>query len=227
MRFDYQTIEDIKQFVSTNKKIIIPFGSVEAHGKHLPIAADTIIIEHILSKLDSTLSMPVLYYTPVNFAREQDLEIYGTINFDQEIWIAFIENILSSLYKKEFREFIFLTWHDTNRFITCLEKIKDKKEYNIQIIRTWQLAVELCKKNNIYVPPMERHAAHIETSALLFLKPELVKKDKLVCGKYENTAEPKSLDGSGVYGDATQADMNIGKEVLELVVDEIKTRIAD
>lgn len=89
----------------------------------------------------------------------------------------------------------------------------------------WQLAVELCKKNNIYVPPMERHVAHIETSALLFLKPDLVKKTKIVCGKYENGPEPKSLDGSGVYGDATQAKAEIGKKVLKIVVEEVKRRI--
>ena len=100
MRFDYQTIEEIQNFVSKNKTIIIPFGSVEAHGKHLPIATDTIILEHVMAKLEKMLFMPVLYYTPVNFAREQDLEIYGTINFDQEIWISFVENILSSLSKK-------------------------------------------------------------------------------------------------------------------------------
>lgn len=128
MRFDYQTIEDIKKIVSKNKTIIIPFGSVEAHGKHLPIATDTIILEYVLSKLDDELFMPVLYYTPVNFAREQDLEIYGTINFNQEIWISFVEDILASLHKKEFRKFIFLTWHDTNRFAECIEKIRDKKE---------------------------------------------------------------------------------------------------
>lgn len=44
------TFEDVKEYLKLNNEIIIPFGAVEAHGKHLPIFTDVYEIDGIIKE---------------------------------------------------------------------------------------------------------------------------------------------------------------------------------
>lgn len=228
MYFQNSTIEEIKEYLQNKKLIIIPLGSVEAHGLHLPIGTDNFILDKFLEEVYKIEIMiaPLQVYSPVNFAREQELEKFGTTNIEPEKWILFTKEYIQKFTEIGFRDFIILNWHDTKRFIEAINKLMQKMpEIRIRNIRLWQMAVEVCKNNKIPVPEQERHAAFIETSIILWLNQKLVKKSKIKRGEYINKEIPVSLDKSGIYGDPTSANVKFGKQIFELTLKRLLQEI--
>ena len=128
MYFQNSTIEEVKDYLQNKKLIIIPLGSVEAHGLHLPIGTDNFILNRFLEEVDKTgiIIAPLQVYSPVNFAREQELEKFGTTNIDSEKWIIFQKEYIQKFAEIGFRDFIILSWHDTKRFIDAINKLMQK-----------------------------------------------------------------------------------------------------
>lgn len=221
MYFQNLTIEDVKQYLQKKKTIVLPLGSVEAHGLHLPIGTDNLILNRFLEEINKNGIMiaPIQVYSPVNFAREQDLEKFGTTNIEPEKWVIFTKEYIQKFAKIGFEEFIILSWHDTKRFIEAINKlIGELSNLKIKNIRLWPMAVEVCKNNKIPVPEKERHAAFIETSLILWINQKLVRKSKIKRGEYIDKEIPKSLDKSGIYGDPTLSKAKYGKQIFELTL---------
>jgi len=225
MYFQNLTIEQVRTYLKKKKSIIIPLGSVEAHGLHLPIGTDNLILNKFLERLNEKnfIIAPPQVYSPVNFARESDVEQYGTTNIDIEKWVSFTGEYIQKFSRIGFKEFIILSWHDTKRFTEAVNKLTKKLSRKIKIknIRLWQIAVKICKINKIPVPEKERHAAFIETSLMLHFNPTLVRRLKIRRGEYINKEIPISIDKSGVYGDPTSAHKKYGEQIFELTLKKL------
>ena len=65
MQLENMTMEDYKKALKKTKTLILPYGTVEEHGKHLPLGTDTLIVAEILKLLEKkrkVLVAPPLYY---------------------------------------------------------------------------------------------------------------------------------------------------------------------
>ena len=56
---------DIEKWKKKSNQIIIPIGSLEQHGPHLPVATDTIIIEHLAKTIAEKIQC--LYIPDITF----------------------------------------------------------------------------------------------------------------------------------------------------------------
>src|SRR5919112_1068812 len=156
-------------YVSNIDTAIIPLGSVEQHGSHLPFSTDTIIVEQISKIVAQKIKiflLPSLYYG-VSFEHEPFFNI--SINYD--ILLSFISDICISLFKQGINRIYIINGHHGNmgllqylgQHILSIYPVKEKSFY---FINYWQM---LNKSFD--------HAGEVETSLMLFICPELVRVD--------------------------------------------------
>ena len=59
------TMHESKQYLKKTKTIVFPFGTIEEHGKHLPLNTDSFIIEESLKRVAKKRKFflaPIVYY---------------------------------------------------------------------------------------------------------------------------------------------------------------------
>jgi creatinine amidohydrolase len=162
------TWNEVEKYISeVNDNLIIPVGTCEQHGYHLPLGNDTFIAEYMantLSEKTNTLVAPALNYG-VNLPC--DIHLAGTTSIKPETLREIIVSITDWWRHQGFKHFLLLTYHGDPFHIQAMEKISDDiKLYDLSDIEYSDI---LEKQSSI------RHACEGETSAALFLYPEKVK----------------------------------------------------
>lgn len=227
------TWTDIDEYLRSSDvpTAILPVGSVEAHGPHLPLTVDSIIAEAIareVGKRVGALVLPTLHYG----------QIWSLRNFPGTIWLKsstlsrVIYEIAVSLRKHGFKLFVVINGHvgNTSAIKEGLRKALEEglhvMMFNPDLIRS--IASKYIESE--FWHKRYFHAEEIETSLILYLRPELVRMEKAVAD-YPET--PFDLDYTfipwdrltrhGVIGDPTKASREKGKAIFE----EVVGRIAD
>src|SRR5215475_14869572 len=95
--------------------LILPVGSTEAHGPHLPLSADVIIAEEMAARAARTLesrgelalTLPPLAYSVTDFSEG----FTGSVSIRAETAMALASDILLSLIKQGFRRIAIANAH--------------------------------------------------------------------------------------------------------------------
>jgi creatinine amidohydrolase len=206
------------------EQVIIPIGSLEQHGNHLPVSTDSIIIEHLAKKVSEKSQS--LYLPTITFGISFEHEPLFNISLTHQTYSNFLSEICLSLIKYGMKNIILLNGHHGN--MGCMNYISqnvfDKFPSNAKInfINYWSL--------------MENfdHAGEIETSLVLAINTKLVKmkmaraNTKEIAGSriaYTSlTTNPGSftkITGNGVWGDPTKASIKKGRSLLENLTQKI------
>ena len=212
--------------------IIIPIGSLEQHGDHLPVSTDSIIIEHLTKKVSEKLQS--LYLPTITFGISFEHAPLFNISLSHQTYSNFISEICLSLVKYGIKNIILLNGHHGN--MGCLyyisqnvyDKIPSSSNAKINFINYWSLMEDF------------DHAGEIETSLVLAINTKLVKmkmaraNTKEITGSkiaYNSlTTNPRSfpkITGNGVWGDPTKASIIKGRSLLENLTQKIVETIKE
>jgi creatinine amidohydrolase len=216
---------------STLPIAILPVGSVEAHGPHLPLTTDSIIAEAIAREIGKRLDafvLPVFHYGTLWSLKD----FPGSTWIERDTLTRAIYEIGAVLATHGFKMFVVINAHigNTDSIKEGLRKlIKDYPELNVYMFNP-DLIFEVAKKYIDSKPwyKMYYHAEEIETSLLLYLVPDTVKMDKAVREYPDVPANMdykfipwKLLTKSGVIGDPTVANREKGEKIFKEVVSRI------
>jgi creatinine amidohydrolase len=169
--------------VKTARGVIIPIGSCEQHGYHLPLDTDIRNAEYtsaaLAEKLDCIVA-PVLNYT---FSGGM---LPGTINVKPNTFSNLVGEIIESLTLQGFRNFIIIPGHGGSESMLHLkESLRIQKWLNpaladdlIMLCPIWDFSPTWTK----LFQTRDYHASEAETSLLLHWCPEVVRK-KIVMDK--------------------------------------------
>ena len=101
-RMNYREVEEYLQKSDT---IVIPVGSLENHGLHMPLGTDSLIPDEIARLLDQRSDL--LIAPTLNYGATDDLTGFpGTVSIGTEGLIALLRTICDQLYRHGFRHFI-------------------------------------------------------------------------------------------------------------------------
>ncbi len=213
----------------TIDKVILPFGSCEAHGGHLPLGTDIFIpietAERIAKECAGTVIAP-----PVPFGTSINYNQYPlSINLRYETTVKLTEDILLSLIENGLKNIIILNGHDAN--IPALEiaarNVKSKnKEATIIIVPGWWYYSRTILKDNYNTWDGKGHGGEAETSLMMEIKPELVNLENSGCQVHKDVVELtkhgvmviwdiSEVTNTGSTGDSTSATKEKGKILLE------------
>ena len=113
MRLANLTWPKVQEYFEKNDMVLVSIGSIECHGRHMPLGTDTLIPEHLLEKIEQ--KSDVLIAPTIPYGACQSLAPYpGTIDIDSEVLYQFCRQVFLSLYRHGARKFVFLNGHGGN-----------------------------------------------------------------------------------------------------------------
>ncbi len=227
MFIEEMTMEEFRKALRKTKTILIPFGTVEEHGRHLPLSTDTMVAVEALKRVAEKRKVfiaPPLHYGVCTSTRKHP----GTITIKPSTLRAFTRDIVVDCYEKGLRNFVLVTGHGGGLHINAMKEVAEELVEELKGIR---IAV-VCPYTVLYKELLEiaetendSHAGELETSLILAIRPELVKGRS----KEEYPSFPKPLIvkdklkywPGGVWGNPKKATPEKGQRVFELVVDRL------
>ena len=168
----------------TDRVVVLPLGSLEQHGRHLPLLTDSLICNEIVAQAqaqlgDKALFLPLIWVG----ASEHHTRFPGTVTVSHATYIDLLDDIMESLIGSGFRRILLLNAHGGNTLPgqSALYRVqmlhRDQRDLWL-VFATWdQLAAPQIRE----IPGLEQdhvtHACELETSMVLRLRPELVDLD--------------------------------------------------
>jgi creatinine amidohydrolase len=220
-------------------KVILPVGSLEQHGPHLPLSTDSLIAEHVAVRVSSQFPSILCPTLSIGYSLEH-AGFPGTLSFTLKTFSSMIEEIAGGLFDSGLRTLIIINGHGGNRamldsLITSIAHAHTElKLYSFTIL---DVARERFRELRKSPRKMIGHADEMETSMMLAIRPDLVQMSNAVIeepsfpsaismesedlAKVTYGWKTKEVTRSGVIGNPTLATPETGRLLLDYVVQTI------
>jgi len=165
---------DVQAYLENSDMVIIPLGSTEQHGPHLPLGSDYFQALSVAAKISERTRVVVAPVLLVGYS-EYHSGFPGTLSIKPETMEQVVFECVESLIKYGFRRFMFFNSHGGNNIV------QDKMVHRVNQT-TQAIAVAIG-----YGSPLQEmeegeffdwHAGKGETSTMLYLYPHLVRMER-------------------------------------------------
>ena len=221
------TMVEFAACLQSTRTVIIPFGSTEEHGNHLPLDTDT--LQAIDIARVAAAKRPLFVAPPVHYGVCRSTAQHpGTIGISTTSLKMLIIDLVSSLYAHGLRYFVLLSGHAGTTHMATLvdageELLGHFDDIQIAVIKEYDLA--LAAGQGLLETPGDSHAGEIETSRLLHSHPELVKGTSPAEFPSFPTGilvrDKQKYWPGGVWGDPTKASAAKGELLQQRMVDKL------
>lgn len=230
-----------------NTVIVLPAGSTEQHGPHLPCAVDTIIAAgvtgHALARLPA--SVPAYALAPITYGKsDEHLHFPGTVTLEGTTLLETVTQIGESVYRMGFRKLLIINGHGGQPQVMEMAARELRLRHGDYVVLphfTWRVPHAAGKFMTDREKRLSMHAGHAETAILMALAPHTVHMQHAVAN-YPPEFPSKVLSGdgrpacawtardfgeSGVIGDPLPATPEQGREILGSLAESWAQGITD
>ncbi|MDR6757923.1 creatinine amidohydrolase [Mycoplana sp. BE70] len=228
---------------------ILPLGAHEGHGPHLPLETDWLIADAIVDRLIAALpaDLPVTFLPTerIGYSPEH-LDVEGTksLAYDEAVerWLG----IAADLSAQGVRKFVMLNAHGGNSPLMTIVTTEARIRYDVLAVATsWTRFGQ----PDGWIAPQEKavdiHGGDIETSVMLAIHPQLVKRDKAAnfpsrqtdfAGRFRHLRaygphafgwKMSDLNAQGAAGNATAATAERGERLLAHAISGLAELLED
>lgn len=167
---------DVAAYLESDDRIILPVGSTEQHGRHLPLSTDMLMPMELARRLGGRTGVLVAPPLPYGMSLHH-LGFPGSISLRPETLAHVLEDILRSLHRHGFRRVLVLNGHGGNVAslqVALANVMSDLPDLAVKPRHWWrEPAVSELLQATIGLA----HAGHAdagETATVLALRPDLV-----------------------------------------------------
>jgi creatinine amidohydrolase len=226
MIIEEMTMTEFEKGLEKTRTVIIPIGTVEEHGSHLPLATDTIQAMELAKQVSQRMNVfiaPPLHY---GFCRSTRCHP-GTIGISAGALRMMIRDIVKSLHLHGLRSFMMLSGHAGELHMAALNEVGEELLEGIPGISIAVLSeMDLFLDKGVLVETEDDiHAGEVETSMMLYIRPELVKgrasKEYPTFPKPILVRDKRKYWPGGVWGDPSKASRNKGEKMINLAVEKV------
>lgn len=247
-RYEKLTWPDIDDAVEMGKVCVVPCGSVEQHGPHLPLDVDIVCPQGIAYGVGKEIPDKLLVLPPVWYGYTAHvMDFPGTINTHYETFIQSVLDITKSLAYHGFKKILLLNGHGSNMPNLDLAARRTNLETDSECICcAWWHLLTVDKEffprwRQSKFPGGCAHACELETSLYLYLDEGNVRKDLIKDGviSFNEDNSPfmwvdlfaagpatviswtSSYSDTGVLGEPQLATVDKGRQVYEEAVKQL------
>ncbi len=153
---------------------VLPVGSFEQHGSHLPLITDTVVACAIASAISERYDLLLL--PPVTISCSQEHAAFaGTVSIRAQTLIAVVEDIAESLAHQGVRGLVLVNGHGGNYVLSNVVQQANVGDVRMALFPgklDWQAAHDAAGIETDLTADM--HGGEVETALLLHVAPELV-----------------------------------------------------
>ncbi len=206
---------------------LLPIGSIEQHGPHLPMGTDSIIAETIARKVEEKYKEDVILFPTIFYGCSLEHSGFPFMGISYVTMIKYMIEILKTTKKSGLKSVIIINAHGGNESV--LDVIKRQINFTSKHFKVYIFS--LIGKNNDLFNVIDMHSGSLETSIIKAINPNLVKEDKIkeikdysVKDGVFNTITTYEANPYGVIniGGKIEIDENKGKIFIDRAVSELE-----
>lgn len=217
----------VRRVLVADPRLIVPVGTLEQHGAHLPLGCDTLVVERLADDLSSEfgiLRAPTIEYG-VNAATSALPP--GNASLRRKSLRRLMNDLLGDWEREGVKEFIILTMHGHAPHQEALGTVVTDHA-RVRVIDI--LTIDLSSLADGASGPI--HGGEIDTSLVLFVAPQLVLMEQARDFILPATDLQRYRRGSAMYlaanaslGAPSRASAEKGQRIYELILERIRTRV--
>lgn len=240
--FAHKTWVELEDYIKKNSLIILPVGTIEEHGKHLPVETDTTIAEKVAQAIGEEMKdevpmlvMPAVWsgYSPKEMKRWP-----GTMRLRTSIFTNMMYDICASIVEMGFKKIIMLDCHGQHAPMLNIVTKDIADNYGVYIAVTSPLVFSAKEFNEVRKSKHGGvlHACEWETSLMLYFTDRVIMDeatDEDIMRYHSEYVAGDSASGAqkvvwstwglqksktGVYGDPTVATRDMGEFILKAML---------
>jgi creatinine amidohydrolase len=227
MLMEAMTMTEFQENLERSRTALVPVGSVEEHGVHLPLGTDTIHafeVCRVAAERTGAVVAPPIYYGVCRSTSQHP----GTLGLSGDTLRALIRDIGLALYQQGLRNLIFLSGHAGGTHTAAmveageqlLERLPEVRVAALNILdlgaRGWEPLIETRG---------DSHAGELETSVIMALRPSWVKgtspEEYPLFPQAILVRNKRSFWPGGVWGNPAKASPEKGAACLEAVTEAL------
>jgi creatinine amidohydrolase len=219
---------EVQAHLKRDPRLIVPVGTTEQHGPHLPLGCDTIIIERLADDLSAefrVLRAPTIEYganapTATHFP--------GSASAHPKSLHSLLNDLVGAWEAGGVQQFIILTAHGADPHQEALSTLHTKRA-QVRTVDIFSAPLPVGSQDHAVV-----HGGEIDTSLLMYVEQDLVHLDlaldydpsKAVSRRYHRGARGAIPDSSpGSIGRPTLATAEKGERIYLHIYERIATRV--
>ena len=217
----FTTATSTDEYGRDSRIAVLPVGSFEQHGDHLPLATDTIVACLIAKRIAEAHSLFLL--PPVTMSCSHEHEGFpGTVAVSAKTLMSIVDDVRASLARAGIRRLVIVNGHGGNYVLSNVvqEANVDGPCVSLFPVRSdWETARK--ESGMISTDAEDMHGGEAETSMLMHACPELVRPTYMT-SDYHATDRPHLLvvgmrgyTPSGIIGRSSEATPDKGKDMLD------------
>jgi creatinine amidohydrolase len=232
---------EVEQARAEKALVVVPVGSIEQHGLHLPLDTDTNTVTEIAIRAARSLDEPrVLVVPTIAYGLSpHHMDFAGTITLRFDTMVNVVCDVCRSIHHHGFRKILLLNGHGGNSALLngAAIRLVEEKIYVASMTYWAPIGAELSELGKSPIGGMS-HACEMETSLQLHLRPHLVdmasavaepivpqtsffQRDFRAGGSVSYPLDLKLDSRNGVRGDPTYAEAATGEKILQAAVTKV------
>ena len=244
--WDRLTWKEINEVCKTKESIaILPVGSVEQHGPHLPLGTDYLIADMLSSEAVERLEkegINALKLPPLPYGLSSMWAAYpGTVTLRTETYISLLKDVILSIISSDCTNILIVNGHAGNSDalrIAARDAVEAAGKGTVSIASVWEICGDLI--DDLFETPFF-HADEVETSLAMALGLRIAESPSRGCEPHRKYSDrwhslklrvrpkayvyrPESIDthGDGHFGRPDLATRDKGERLKECIIEGIK-----
>lgn len=188
----YMNSSQVETALANESPLLLPIGTLEPHGRHLPVGTDSICAERLAEQISPALSAviaPTIEYGVTNSLAQTAPSSF----FSEELYEQFLSSVVRSFINHGFKTLIIINGHGGNReaLKKMSRKIVREKAVALSVVNWWLISEE--HVSPVFQGQPGGHAAIEETAAIMHFCPDMV------CQSNYSPVSDDSVPNEGIW----------------------------
>lgn len=185
--FTYEELKwpEIKEVVKEDRVVILPTGSIEQHGLHLPVNTDSALVTEVCHTVAKQIPEEVLLMPTVVYGyNPHHMDFPGNMSIEGVTFLHYVRDIVVGLAHHGFKRVLIVNGHGSNHiYVDAAARqaiIDTEGKVLCAALSYWSVSQvqRIAKKVRDSGLGGMAHACEFETSMYLAMRPELVDMSK-------------------------------------------------